>query len=344
VSDVARAARAVEATEATAGPDDTLPAEVAADLRGIEASLSRVGARHATRIGAAARHLLDAGGKRLRPLLTCAVARALGHDPGRSFDLVAAVELVHAGSLLHDDVIDCAGLRRGRRTVHAAFDVHAAILAGDFLFSWAFDRLAREGSRELQIAMGDAIRELCEGEVLERERLFDPAVDVEHARRVNRLKTAGLFAYAAEAGALLGGVDGRVRDATRAYGLALGEAFQVVDDLLDWEGDPEALGKPPGRDLAVGLVTVPVALGAERDPSLRDAVGAFWRSGVDGNEAAERLAELRRRLVRLGAFDAARELAQADARRATEALEMLPPGPWRDRLAAVALLAVERDR
>jgi octaprenyl-diphosphate synthase len=228
--------------------------------------------------------------------------------------------------------------------VHAAFDVHTAILAGDFLFSWAFDRLARDGSRELQIAMGDAIRDLCEGEVLERERLFDPAVGPEHARRVNRLKTAGLFAYAAEAGALLAGVDGTVRDALRAYGMALGEAFQAVDDLLDWEGDPEALGKPPGRDLAVGLVTVPVALGAEREPSLREAIRGFWHAAGDGREAAERLAELRRRLARLGAFDAARELAQADARRATEALGVLPRGAWRERLARAALLAVERDR
>jgi octaprenyl-diphosphate synthase len=328
----------------TAGPDDALPAEVAADLRGIEASLSRVGARQATRIGAAARHLLDAGGKRLRPLLTCAVVRALGQEPGRWFDLVAAVELVHAGSLLHDDVIDGAGLRRGRCTVHATFDVHTAILAGDFLFSWAFDRLAREGSRELQIAMGDAIRDLCEGEVLERERRFDPAVDAEHARRVNRLKTAGLFGYAAEAGALLAGADGAVRDAVRAYGMALGEAFQTIDDLLDWEGDPEALGKPPGQDLALGLVTVPVALGAERDPSLRNALGDLWRTGVAGGDDAQRLGELRARMVRAGAFEAARELAEADVRRAVAALDLLPRGAWRERLARAALLAVERDR
>ena len=146
----------------------TLPAEVQGDLRAIEDSLLRFHARHATRIGDAARHLLDAGGKRLRPLLTCAVVRSLGGAPRPSIDVVAAVELVHAGSLLHDDVIDGATLRRGRPSVHAAFDAHTAILAGDFLFSWAFDRLAREGSRELQVAMGDAIRALCEGEVLER--------------------------------------------------------------------------------------------------------------------------------------------------------------------------------
>jgi octaprenyl-diphosphate synthase len=320
-----------------------LPPEVAAaDLRAIEESLARFQARHASRIGAAARHLLDAGGKRLRPLLTCTVARALGHDPRPQVDLVAAVELVHAGSLLHDDVIDGAELRRGRRSVHAAFDAHTAILAGDFLFSWAFDRLARDGSRTLQIALGDAIRELCEGEVLERERRFDDAADLTHVRLVNRLKTAGLFAYAAEAGALLAGVDGAVRAAARAYGLALGEAFQTVDDLLDWEGDDATLGKPHGRDLAEGLVTVPVALGVRREPALRDAVRRMWRAGGDGGAADA--SEVRGILERVGAFAAARQLAEDDAARAGAALAGLPAGPWRERLSEAARRAVARDR
>jgi octaprenyl-diphosphate synthase len=314
-------------------PAAGLPAESVDDLRAVEESLCRFRARHASRIGAAARHLLDAGGKRLRPLLSCATARALGHDPRPQIDLVAAVELVHAGSLLHDDVIDGAELRRGRRAAHAEFDAHTAILAGDFLFSWAFDRLARDGSRELQIAMGDAIRNLCEGEVLERERRFDATADLAHARLVNRLKTAELFAYAAEAGTLLAGADESARGAARAYGLALGEAFQTVDDLLDWAGDAAALGKPPGQDLAEGLVTVPAALGLERDPELRGAIRAAWdAAGGDGGRAAD---EVRGRLERCGAFAAAR---------AGEALAGLPAGPWRDRLAQAARAAVSRDR
>ncbi|MBN1774822.1 MAG: polyprenyl synthetase family protein [Deltaproteobacteria bacterium] len=321
---------------------DSLPPELRADRDAVEESLRAVRTIHATRLGTAARHLLEAGGKRLRPLLTCAAARTLGADPRPRAALVAAVELVHVGSLLHDDVIDAGAVRRGRPAVHAAYDAHTAILAGDLLFAWAFDRLARDGSRELQIALGDAIRALCEGEVLERERRRDPTVEVEHVRRVNRLKTAALFGYAAEAAALLADAPTATRAALREYGLALGEAFQAADDLLDWEGRPESLGKPLCRDLAEGLVNLPVALGADRDGALRDAVRACWGASDDDAAAARRFA-LRAALREAGAFEATRELAREDARRAVAALHPLPAGPWRDWLAAAAAASVERD-
>jgi octaprenyl-diphosphate synthase len=326
-----------------ARPDaPALPSELLDDRAAVEAALRDVRTAHATRLGAAARHLLEAGGKRLRPLLTCAAARALGADPRPRAGLVAAVELVHVGSLLHDDVIDAAAVRRGRPAAHVAYDAHTAILAGDLLFAWAFDRLARDGSRELQVALGDAIRALCEGEVLERERRFDPTVDAAHVRQVNRLKTAALFGYAAEAGALLADAPSAVRVALRDHGLALGEAFQAADDLLDWEGRPESLGKPRGRDLAEGLVNLPLALGLERDPALRERVAACWAAADDAARAA-RLHDLQLALREAGAFGAARALARADAARAVTALAALPAGPWRERLAAAASAAVERD-
>jgi octaprenyl-diphosphate synthase len=331
-----------EKTLATSEPD--VSAVVLADLAAIEQSLTRVGASHPTRISAAARHNLDAGGKRLRALLTATVMRALGCDPRGEIDLIAAVELVHAGSLLHDDVIDGAELRRGRRAVHIAFDAHTAILAGDALLSWAFDRLARLGTRDLQIAMGDVIRDLGEGEALERERLFDATVDLVHVRRVNRLKTAMLFGYAAEAGALLVAASPAVCAAARAYGIALGEAFQPMDDLLDWEGDPKALGKQLGQDLAEGLVTLPVALAADRDPTVRDHIRAFWHAAKGSAHATERLAEVRRKIEDAGAFAATRELCARDADRAIASLDAFPPGVWRDQLVASAAAAPTRER
>lgn len=318
-----------------------LPPELRADREAVEASLRDVGTEHSLRLGDAARHLLGAGGKRLRALLTCAAARALGFDPRPHAAVVAVVELVHAGSLLHDDVLDAATVRRGRPSVHTAYDVHTAILAGDLLFSWAFDRLARAGPRELQIALGAASRAVCEGEVLERERRRDPTVEVAHVRRVHRLKTAALFGYAAEAAALLAAAAPGLRVALRDYGLALGESFQAVDDLLDWEGRPETLGKPSGQDLAEGLVNLPLALGAERDPALRDAARACWDAEPEV-QSARRL-ELRDALRRSGAFDAARALAREDARRAVAALGVLPAGPWRDWLEVAAVAAAERD-
>lgn len=319
----------------------SLPADLAADRDAVEATLRGLRTEHSTRLGAAARHLLDAGGKRLRALLTCASARALGADPRPHAALVASVELVHAGSLLHDDVLDAATVRRGRPAVHTAYDAHTAILAGDLLFSWAFDRLARDGSRELQVALGDAVRALCEGEVLERERRGDPTVEVAHVRRVHHLKTAALFAYAAEAGALLAGASPEPRSALHHYGLALGRAFQAADDLLDWEGRREFLGKPNGQDLADGLVNLPLALACERDPTLRSAVRAFWSAGA-GARASRRRA-LRSTLRRIGAFEATRAIARDDIRRAVAALEPLPRNSWRDWLATAAAAAADRD-
>jgi octaprenyl-diphosphate synthase len=325
------------------------PAEVmetaAADLRSIEGSVSRAAvARHSTRIGAAARHVLEAGGKRVRGLLTCAAMRALGRDPAPRIDVVAAVEIVHAGSLLHDDIIDASDVRRGRPAAHVVFDAHTAVLAGDLLLAWAFDRLARDAPRDVQVAMAGAVRDLSEGEVLERERRFDAEVDLDHARRVNRLKTAALFAYAAEAGAVLAGADPTPRHALRRFGLHLGEAFQTVDDLLDWQADPDALGKPTGRDLLAGTVTVPVALGLDRDPAIRLLVAGLWAARDRGADPDGALEDLRARLAHCGALDAARALAAADAAAAAAALDPLPAGPWRDRLASVAAAAPGRSR
>jgi len=312
------------------------------DLAAIEQSLAGVRVTHAPRLGAAARHSLLAGGKRLRPLLTCAVMRTLGRDPGPHGAVIAAVELIHCGSLLHDDVIDDAETRRGRPAAHLAFDPHTAILAGDLLLALALERLARGGSAALQVAAATAIVEVCQGEVLEREQRFDPEVDLARARRVNHLKTAALFGYAAEAGALLGDASDAARAAARAFGRALGDAFQTVDDLLDWEGDAGTVGKPVGRDLWGGLVTVPVALACARDPAVRATVRRVLAARRDGAASPVPLPDLAAQLARAGAFTAARDLAAADAGAATAALGRLPAGPGRAWLEETVRRALER--
>jgi octaprenyl-diphosphate synthase len=329
-------------TPTTATDDAAARATLRADLATIEQTLAGVGTTHAPRLGAAARHSLLAGGKRLRPLLTCAVMRALGRDPGASGPVIAAVELIHCGSLLHDDVIDAADTRRGRPAAHLAFDPHTAILAGDLLLALALERLARDGSAALQAAAAGAIVAVCQGEVLEREQRFDPEVDLARARRVNHLKTAALFGYAAEAGAILAGGSEREREAARGFGAALGDAFQTVDDLLDWEGDAATVGKPVGRDLDDGLVTVPVALACERDPTVRATVRRVLAARQAGVPSPVPLAALAAELRRTGALAAARELAAADGRAANLALGWLPAGLWRDWLEETATRALER--
>jgi octaprenyl-diphosphate synthase len=310
------------------------------DLEAIEESLAPVCAESGLRTETAARNVLFSGGKRMRPLLTCAVLRTFDLDPSPYVDVIAAVELAHTGSLLHDDIIDEARTRRGRRSAHLTFDIPTAILAGDLLLVIGIERIARASSRQLRASFSKALKNVCNGEALERERRFDPAVDVAHARIVNRLKTASLFAYAAEAGAILGKAESTVRSAARDFGTALGEAFQLADDLLDLHGNPATLGKPTGMDLAAGIITVPVAIALERDPGLKERVLEVWRSDGDRGDALARLCEA---MDRVGAFKATRELAIASADSACAAVENLPPGLWRDQLAAVAHAVVRRE-
>jgi octaprenyl-diphosphate synthase len=316
----------------------------ALDLERIEGELDAVCAAPESRIERVARHALDGVGKRARPRLSFAVGRALGRDLGADVALVVASELAHTGSLLHDDIIDGARTRRGRAAGHVAYDVPTAILAGDLLLTLAMERVAGRGPRALQVALAAAVRDLTLGAALERERLFDLEAGLDNARRVNRLKTGALFAYAAEAGAILAGARGAHRAAAHAYGLALGEAFQTADDLLDLTGDPSTLGKPIGQDLAAGEITVPVALALERDPGLDDVVLEVWRTTRSGADPGGLLVELRDRMKLSGAVSAASAIAREDADRARAALDLLPAGPWRDRLGDLARAAVDRRK
>jgi octaprenyl-diphosphate synthase len=316
--------------------------ELRRDRRTIERALAGAIGAEGTRIDAAARHGLLDGGKRVRPLLTCAVLRALGENPASHVDLIVAVEMAHAGSLLHDDVIDESATRRGHVTAHVEFDVPTAVLAGDRLVMLAVEHLAGRGPNDLLVRFCAAVKDLCIGESLERERRFDPMVDLEQVREVNRLKTAALFGYAAEAGAVLAGAPARIRRAARDYGEAVGEAFQTTDDHLDFCGDPSAMGKSIGQDLVAGVVTVPLAIALERSPALRDDVRRIWSEQDDGAIPA-RVAALRERMAEVGALSATLRLATDDAARAETAIRSLPASPWRNRLADLARAIVERE-
>jgi octaprenyl-diphosphate synthase len=315
--------------------------ELAEDLAAIETRLACVVASPELSLEEAARHVLRAGGKRARPVLSCAVLRARGGDPARHLDAVAAVELAHAGSLLHDDIIDGARMRRGRPAAHLLFEVPTTILAGDVLLSIAFEWVA-SGPRGLWPRFSAAVRDVCTGEALERESLCDPTIGLSRVRRINRLKTGALFRYAAEAGAILAGGDPQVVAAARDYGSALGEAFQLADDLLDFRGTPVALGKPVGMDLAAGCVTAPLALALERDPTLGDAVVDLWWSPNGRGE--QMLPEIHARIARTGAFEATRALATECAEAAQASAARLATGRWRDQLATFAEEVARRAR
>lgn len=291
------------------------------------------------RLAEAARHLLVAGGKHLRPLLVVLSAEAVrstgaGAAPTHAgpteealYDVAAAVEMIHVASLIHDDIIDEAATRRSVPSVNARWDAHTAVLAGDYLFASAFGVLARYAHLGMAELMTGAIRQMCQGEILQREQAFNPDLtEEEYVDRV-RGKTAALLAAACEAGARLSGADPVRAGALREYGLALGLAFQVIDDVLDLDGEDEALGKATGSDLRQGVVTLPV-IHLLAEPRWKERFSPLIRRRTIGQELAE---EIRLAARESGATERARLTGFALAERAAASL-----APFEERSASPA--------
>lgn len=304
---------------------DTSPQWLVDDLLRVEElMLERAGGSAHPLVGEAATHLLRAGGKRLRPALVLVASRA--GEPGRlaTDQAAAALELVHVATLCHDDVIDETDTRRGVPTVHSKWGTEVAVLAGDYLFACGCG-LGADAGGEVPGILASAIAAVCEGQISETEALGSPERHVADYTETIRLKTAALFRAAGELGAVTSGAGPEQRAALCDYGENLGTAFQIVDDLLDVVGNPDVTGKIPGTDLAEGVFTLPVLLGAERDPELR----ALLEGGERGLEAL--LPPLR--------ASGALEEAHAEARRygeaAVRALEPLEPSPWKEVLDTV---------
>lgn len=208
---------------------------------------------------AMALHLISAGGKRLRPALTILSAQLAGDVNSRTIAFAAAIELMHTAMLIHDDVIDKAEIRRGRAAIHTLWGNEAAVMCGDFLFAAAFNILAKDGDIEVIRTMAQTSSQICEGEVLELQLTFNPNVTESQCIEIARLKTAELMAAACKIGVMSVGADGQqFVNALESFGRNLGIAFQIVDDVLDWEGSVEEIGKPVGSDLLEGKVTLPV--------------------------------------------------------------------------------------
>jgi geranylgeranyl pyrophosphate synthase len=273
---------------------------VPALLADVEARLAELARGHGPVLAEHAGATIAAGGKRLRPLL---VLVAAGPPPGPADDLVraaVAVELVHSATLVHDDVLDAADLRRGRPTVWAAAGRDMAVAVGDLLFSRAFAEIALTGSLEAVRALSRASSALAEGELLQREDAWNPGVPVERYLRRCELKTAALFEAACELGAGHGAP--AALEGLRAFGRGIGLAFQLLDDVLDVSGPPERTGKPRGTDLLDGTVTLPLILALDRDAVLR----ALDLRAIRTPEAA---AEVCDRVAATGALEDARRRA-----------------------------------
>ena len=310
----------------------------------IELQLERVTVAAGEPLASHASSMIVAGGKRLRPLLVVLAAQSAGGPPtsdggaDRLVRAAVAVELVHSATLVHDDVIDGAQLRRGRPSVAAAAGRKLAVATGDLLFSRAFAELARNGDEAQLKALSEASSALAEGELLQREDAYAPRVAVERYLRRCELKTAALFEAACRLGALVAtGGSGALADALGAFARRIGLAFQLLDDVLDVSGPVERTGKARGTDLLDGTVTLPLILARERDPRPAD----FDLSLLQGPEQAEQLCD---RIAATGALDEARERALALVAEAKAALPAVLPGERATLLDLVADAVVERYR
>jgi octaprenyl-diphosphate synthase len=289
-----------------------------------------------------AAHLVDAGGKRLRPMLTIAAARLAGYRGRRHVNLAACVEFIHTATLLHDDVVDESQLRRGLASANAVFGNKASVLVGDFLFSRSFELMVEDGSLPVLAILSAASSTIAEGEVLQLVTQNDLATTEAQYLEVIRCKTAALFAAATRIGAVVAGRGREEEEALDAYGLNLGIAFQLVDDVLDYAAEQERLGKTVGDDFREGKVTLPVLLAyAAGDEEER----RFWRRTIEDQDQGEGdLAHAMRLMARHGALAESIRRAEAYGAAAKAALARFPDGPERRALEGVVDFCVARVR
>ncbi|MDA8020260.1 MAG: polyprenyl synthetase family protein [Thermoanaerobaculia bacterium] len=315
---------------------------VATDMASFENEFSQF-PRRPQLVGQSASHLLDLGGKRLRPLCLSLAARA-GHGFGpRVLDLAIAVELVHAATLLHDDVVDMSDARRGAPTARSIFGNAASIFAGDWLLVEALRRVRRAEFPGLLESLFDTIEEMIFAESVQLENRGRLDMGREAYFQVVEGKTASVFRWAMDAGAAAGGLDEEQRAALAHYGVHLGITFQAVDDLLDLTGDPEKTGKLLFTDLGEGKMTLPLIFALERDDELAAKVEEFLERSRDGRSAAPAAQRVVDSLRRTGAVTDCLALARDHSRRAVEYLGRIPDGRARRSLETVAEAIVDRD-
>ena len=287
-----------------------------------------------------AQHLVGAGGKRLRPLLTVATSLMCGYKGDAHHKLAASVEFIHSATLLHDDVVDESELRRGKKPANLIWGNSASILVGDFLFARAFNLMVETDSMEALGILSNASSVIAEGEVQQLAALRDVKMSEEAYMQVISAKTAALFAAATEVSPVIAGRPAGERSALRDYGLKLGLAFQLVDDALDYGGFESALGKSVGDDFREGKMTLPVIRAVH---AADETEAAFWHRVIVEREQTEVDFETAISLLRkTGALDSTMELARQYAKDAREALSIFEASPWRETLEDLADYVVER--
>ena len=324
----------------TAQPLAALQALVGADMARVNALILERMQNEVALIPQLAGHIVASGGKRLRPMLTLASARLCGYGGQRHIELAACVEFIHTATLLHDDVVDESRLRRGTETANAVWGNQASVLVGDFLFSRSFQLMVDVGSLEVLGILANASATIAEGEVRQLATVSRPETGIADYLKVIEGKTAALFAAACRIGAVIADRPREESEALDAYGMNLGMAFQLVDDVLDYSARQADLGKTVGDDFAEGKVTLPVILAFDRG---NEEERAFWRRVL--REGGGRPEDFHRAVALLRRHDALAETLEWARSRAGDAkreLRSFPDGPARTVLADIADFCVDR--
>ena len=283
-------------------------------------------------------YIIHSGGKRLRPLLVVLVARALGYTGDKHIALAAIIEFIHTATLLHDDVVDASAMRRGQSTANTVWGNEASVLTGDFLYSRAFEMMVDVGNMRVMEILAKTTNTIAEGEVLQLLHCHDPEVSEENYLRVIYSKTAKLFEAAARLGAVISGQPQVVEESLAKYGMHLGTAFQLIDDVLDYSADSEALGKNVGDDLAEGKPTLPLlyALRTGNATQQRLLRAAIEKGGL------EHIAEVVVAIESTGANAYTARKAEDEAQCAVQALAAIPESPYKQALLDLARFSVHR--
>ncbi len=311
---------------------------IADDMRGMDAVIQRRLKSEVAMVSQVSQYIVAAGGKRLRPALMLLMCGALGYRGEQRFNLAAVVEFIHTATLLHDDVVDESTLRRGRATANDAFGNPASVLVGDFLYSRAFQMMVEAGDMRIMQTLAEATNVIAEGEVLQLMNMHDATLSEDAYVLVIRSKTAKLFEASARLAALLAQSSPSVEQHCADYGQALGTAFQVIDDVLDYDGDVSEMGKNLGDDLREGKATLPLIIAMQRGT---DAERSTIREAIESGGTAQ-MTQIISIVQKTGALQATRDAAAAEAQRALNALQALPQNIYSDALKQLASQLLER--
>ncbi len=310
-----------------------------ADMQAVNALIQRRLHSDVVLINQLSHYIISSGGKRLRPLLALLVARACGYQGDKHIQVAAIIEFIHTSTLLHDDVVDESDMRRGKETANNVWGNQAAVLVGDFLYSRSFEMMVDVGSMRVMEILAQTTNTIAEGEVLQLLNCHDPDTTEARYMEVIHSKTAKLFEAACQLGAVLAGLDANIEQAMAAYGMHLGTAFQLVDDVLDYTADAAEMGKNVGDDLAEGKPTLPLIVAIQRSD---ETTANLLRLAIEQG-GLEQIDTITQAIQQTDAIAYTMDLAKRETQLAIDQLNCLPESDYRQALTTLAWFAINRS-